>query len=135
MTVNILPYASIYVNMSNMKKALPLVEGCCVPVLGPTLDVDEARSLATTLKVVADPARLRMLNMIAAAGEVCGCDLTGPLGLSQPTVSHHLKVMTEAGFLTREKRGRWAYHRIVPERLDDLSGALATAGATTPASR
>ena len=107
-----------------MKKSIPLVDGCCTPVLGPRLDADEANSLAAALKAVADPARLRMLNMIASNGEVCGCDLEQPLGLSQPTVSHHLKVLTEAGFLTREKRGRWAYHSVVPERLAELSEAL-----------
>ncbi len=98
---------------------------CCAPVFGGDLSGEEAGRLAALLKVVADPARLRMLNIIAATGEVCGCDLEEPLGLSQPTVSHHLKVLTEAGLLTREKRGRWAYHRIVPARLAELAEALA----------
>lgn len=108
-----------------MRTKLPVTEACCTPLFGTDLAADEAQRLAGLLKVVADPARLRMLNMIASTGEVCGCDLEAPLGLSQPTVSHHLKVLTEAGLLSREKRGRWAYHRIVPERLAELSAALA----------
>lgn len=83
--------------------------------------------LAKLLKAVADPARLQLLSLIHAApsGEVCVCDLVEPLGLSQPTVSHHLKILTEAGILTRERRASWAYFRLVPERwkaLHDLFG-------------
>ncbi len=103
---------------------LPLVEGCCPPVIGTDLDAAHAAHLAAALKVVADPARLRLLNIIGSAEEVCVCDLAEPLGLSQPTVSHHLKVLTEAGFLTREQRGRWVFHRVVPERLAEIADAL-----------
>ena len=87
----------------------------------------EAEQLAALLKVVADPARLRLLGLIAGApgGEACVCELTEPLGLSQPTVSHHLKVLTNAGLLTREQRGIWAYFRFVPSRLDAIRAALA----------
>ena len=76
--------------------------------------------------MLADPARLRLLSLVASAssGEACACDLVEPLGRSQPTVSHHLSVLVDAGFLTREKRGRWAWYRIVPERLDLLRSAL-----------
>ncbi len=110
----------------SVKTTLPLLDDCCPPLLGTDLDPEHAAHLAAALKVVADPARLRLLNIIGSAGEVCVCDLAEPLGLSQPTVSHHLKVLTEAGFLTREKRGRWVYHRIVPGRLAELASALGT---------
>jgi ArsR family transcriptional regulator len=82
--------------------------------------------LARLLKAVADPARLQLLALIKASadGESCVCDLTEPLGLSQPTVSHHLKVLTEAGLLTREKRGTWAWFSVVPERLAEIAAVL-----------
>lgn len=85
-----------------------------------------AVDLARTLKAIADPARLRLLSMVAAhdGGEACVCDLTEPLGLSQPTVSHHLKILVDAGLLTREKRGVWAYFTIVPGALDSLAAVL-----------
>ena len=82
-------------------------------------------------KVLADPARLRLLSMVAAAesGEACACDLVEPIGRSQPTVSHHLSLLVDAGLLTREKRGKWAWYRIVPERLDAIRAALGSAAA------
>ncbi len=82
------------------------------------LSATAASELARTLKAIADPARLRLLSMIAAhdGAEACVCDLTEPLGLSQPTVSHHLKVLVDAGLLTRDKRGVWAYFTLVPGR-------------------
>lgn len=103
------------------------IEACCEPVLAAPLSEDDAVELAAALKVVADPARLRLLSLIAAApaGEVCACDLVEPLGRSQPTISHHLSVMTAAGLLEREKRGKWAWYRVVPERLAVLRDALA----------
>lgn len=103
---------------------------CCSPLTGTVLTEDEASGLAEALKVLADPARLRLLSMIAgaSAGEASACDLVGPLGRSQPTVSHHLSVLVEAGFLQREKRGRWAWYRVVPERLEGLRSALAPDG-------
>lgn len=103
-------------------------EECCPPVLRSPLGADEAEEVAAALRVVADPARLRLLSLISNAegGEACVCNLTAPLGLSQPTVSHHLKVLADAGLLEREQRGRWAYFRIVPERLELLRGALVT---------
>jgi len=97
---------------------------CCPPLFGSTLDLEAASELAATLKAVAEPNRLRLLHLIAASGDVCACDLTGPLGLSQPTVSHHLKVLTDAGFLVREQRGKWAHFSVVPERITDLTAAL-----------
>ncbi len=99
-------------------------DACCPPVLGPSLEPAAAAELAAILKVIADPARLRLLNIIAATGEACTCDLTEPLGLSQPTVSHHLKLLTEAGLLQREQRGRWAFYRVVASRLRELAEAI-----------
>ncbi|QZN85909.1 metalloregulator ArsR/SmtB family transcription factor [Cellulomonas sp. C5510] len=99
---------------------------CCTPVTGATMDAEDAERTARTLKALADPARLRLLSILAAheGGEACVCDLTEPVGLSQPTVSHHLKVLTEAGFVTREKRGVWAYYTLVPEAVADLGSHL-----------
>ncbi len=99
---------------------------CCPTGLTAPLDRETAEDLARLLKAVADPARLQLLALLkaSAAGEACVCDLTGPLGLSQPTVSHHLKVLTEAGLLTREKRGTWAWFSIVPGRLDEIAAVL-----------
>lgn len=99
---------------------------CCSPATGTTMSADDADRTARTLKALADPARLRLLSIIAAhdGGEACVCDLTAPVGLSQPTVSHHLKVLTEAGFVTREKRGVWAYFTIVPGAVEQLTQHL-----------
>ena len=105
---------------------------CCAPLVRRALTADEAGDLSRVLKAIADPARLRLLSMVAAheGGEACVCDLTEPLGLSQPTVSHHLKVLVDAGLLARDKRGVWAYYALVPGALDALAGVLST---TTPA--
>ena len=100
------------------------IEVCCAPVLASTLSESEAEDLAAAFKVLADPARLRLLSMIASSPEACACDLVEPLGKSQPTVSHHLAVLTEAGLLARETRGKWAYYRAVPARLAVLRDAL-----------
>jgi ArsR family transcriptional regulator len=108
-------------------KGVKTIEACCGPVLEASLDESDAEALAAAFKVIADPARLRLLSLIANAptGEVCACDVVEPLGRSQPTVSHHLSVLTDAGLLEREKRGRWAWYRVVPERLAVLRDALA----------
>lgn len=107
---------------------LPLTDlaSCCAPLVKAPIAPQNADSLARSLKALADPARLRILSMVAshADGEACVCDLTEPLDLAQPTVSHHLKVLMDAGFLTRSKRGTWAYYRIVPGSLDTVSGLL-----------
>jgi len=107
---------------------LDLVE-CCTPRPGKPLDAGTAEKLAATLKAIAEPNRLRLVSLVAAGegAEACVCDLTETLGLTQPTVSHHLKVLVDAGLLTREQRGRWAYYRLVPGALDALAGLLATA--------
>lgn len=103
---------------------------CCAPITGAVLTVEQAVQLAAVLKAVADPARLRLLNLIQAhsGGEACVCDLTAPVGLSQPTVSHHLKVLLDAGLVSREKRGAWSYYRAVPARLAEVAGALTGTG-------
>ncbi|HST66206.1 MAG TPA: metalloregulator ArsR/SmtB family transcription factor [Mycobacteriales bacterium] len=109
------------------RRELPLADApCCPPIAGAPLSADEAVELAAVLKALADPARLRLLSVIQAAegGEACQCDLTAPVGLSQPTVSHHLRVLHEAGLVTREKRGSWAYYRAVPARLAAVASAL-----------
>jgi ArsR family transcriptional regulator len=107
---------------------LPLfdVRACCPEGLVAPLDRPTAEELARVLKSVADPARLQLLALIRSAGEACACDLIEPLGRSQPTVSHHLSVLVEAGLLSREKRGRWAWYRVVPERLEVLRDVLAS---------
>ena len=100
---------------------------CCRPVATGTLSESDAEHLAASLKALADPARLRLLSIVAQSegAEACVCDLTEPIGLSQPTVSHHLKILTSAGFLTRSKRGTWAYYSLVPGALDRVSALLA----------
>jgi ArsR family transcriptional regulator len=100
----------------------PAATACCPSVTEAPLDEAAAAELADALKVLADPARLRLLSLVAAAGggEACACDLVEPLGRSQPTVSHHLAALVEAGFLTREKRGRWAWYRVETDRLREV---------------
>jgi len=102
--------------------------GCCAPLTREPLSAAGAEQLAHALKALADPARLRLLSMIAShdGGEACVCDLTEPLGLTQPTVSHHLKVLLDAGMVTRDKRGVWAYYRLVPGALPGLAALLGT---------
>ncbi|MEA2579897.1 MAG: ArsR family transcriptional regulator, arsenate/arsenite/antimonite-responsive transcriptional [Actinomycetota bacterium] len=103
-----------------------ITQECCPQVLRAPIDADEAEDMASALKVIADPARLRLVSLLAAAAdqEACVCDLTAPLGLTQPTVSHHLKVLADAGLVQREQRGRWAFFRLVPERLEIVRRAL-----------
>lgn len=100
---------------------------CCVSAPGQeTLEATEAEALAGRFKALADPNRLRILSIVSSSpgAETCVCDLSEPLGLSQPTVSHHLKIMVEAGLLHREKRGVWAYFSLVPGALDSLAATL-----------
>lgn len=111
--------------------SLPLLEPdtqtTCCPPAAPALGAEEAQRRAVVFKALADPNRLRLLSIVKAAddGESCVCDLTEPLDLGQPTVSHHLKILVEAGLLHREKRGTWAYYSLVPGALDDVAGILA----------
>lgn len=99
---------------------------CCSVLVAPLAQA-EAAELAGAFAALSDPARLRLLSLMASAesGEVCVCELTGPLGKSQPTVSHHLKVLVQAGLIKGDKRGRWTWYSVVPERLEALRGALA----------
>ncbi|MEO8106732.1 MAG: metalloregulator ArsR/SmtB family transcription factor [Actinomycetes bacterium] len=100
---------------------------CCAPLGVDPLTDEAAQQLAHAFKALADPVRLRLLSIIAAApsGEVCACDLTAPVGKSQPTVSHHLKVLREAGLITSRKHGTWVHYRAVPEELTALRQVLA----------
>ncbi len=100
---------------------------CCAPLVEEPITQADAEQVATTLKALADPARLRLLSIVAASQdqEACVCDLIEPVGLSQPTVSHHLRVLTEAGFLSRSKRGTWAYYRLQPGALSAVTALLA----------
>ena len=100
------------------------VTECCPPLLREPLAAGDAERLSEVIKVLAEPARLRLLSLIATQDEACGCDLTAPLGLSQPTVSHHLKVLHEAGLVDRERRGKWVYYRARPDRLAQVRDAL-----------
>lgn len=105
--------------------------GCCAPDATAAVDPEAARGLARAFKALADPARVQLLAIVAAqeGREACVCDLTAPVGLSQPTVSHHLKILVDAGYLSREQRGRWAYYAVVPGAVDEVAAALvATAG-------
>jgi len=100
---------------------------CCAPLRREPLDAAQAATLAEAFKALADPVRLQLLNLIATAdsGEACACDLVDPVGKSQPTVSHHLKVLREAGLVEAEKRGTWIWYSVVPTRLEELRRVLA----------
>lgn len=102
---------------------------CCGSVTGGALSNDEAERIARTFKALSDPTRVRLLSLIAAStgGEACICDLTAPVGLSQPTVSHHMKLLAEAGLVTREQRGKWAYFAVVERALANAAAVLRTA--------
>lgn len=99
-----------------------------MPLLREPLTAGQAADLAHILKALADPTRLRLVSMVAAhqGGEACVCDLTEPLGLTQPTISHHLKILVDAGIFSREKRGVWAYYALVPAAMNALSAVLGT---------
>jgi len=114
-----------------MTRTLPLLaaetgSACCSPVTGGVLGAEEAAQIARTFKALGDPTRIRLLSLIAASdgGEACICDLTDPVGLSQPTVSHHMRQLVDAGLAVREQRGRWAYFRVVDDALDRAARAL-----------
>ena len=113
---------------SQTRPPLPLASECCAPLLREPITASQAADLSRLLKALADPTRLRLVSMVAAheGGEACVCDLTEPLGLTQPTISHHLKILVEAGILARDKRGVWAYYSLVPSAMNALSAALST---------
>jgi ArsR family transcriptional regulator, arsenate/arsenite/antimonite-responsive transcriptional repressor len=101
-----------------------MVGTCCASLSDAPLSEPEAVELARLLTAVADPVRLRMLSMLMAADEVCSCELEGPLDRSQPTISHHTRLLSEAGLITGEKRGKWTWWRLNPDRLADIRTAL-----------
>lgn len=102
------------------------VEACCSPLTGGALDDEQAERLALLFKALGDPTRVKLVSLIAATktGEACICDLTDPVGLTQPTVSHHMKVLAEAGLVTREQRGKWAYYRVDTDTLRSVAHAI-----------
>lgn len=125
--------------MDGMPKPLPLIEplpsaaACCAPLTDAPLSAEQAEELAVRLKAIADPTRLRLLSMMLASPglEACTCDLTEPLGLTQPTVTHHLRTLAKAGLIVPERRvGNFTYYRVVADALSGLAGVLApvTAG-------
>ena len=105
---------------------MKMIQACCEPVLAEPIDPVEADELAAGFKLLADPVRLRILSLIAnsATGEMCACDLPAPIGRSQPTISHHLSLLTGAGLLSREQRGKWAWFRVESDRVAVLRDAL-----------
>jgi ArsR family transcriptional regulator len=100
------------------------VLSCCGPLAEETLTSREAEDLAQLFSALADPVRLRMLSLIASQDEVCSCNLEGPLGKSQPTISHHTRILSEAGLIQGERRGRWTWWRVVPERLEQIANLV-----------
>ena len=118
------------------KKELPVLQApaCCTPMVREPLSEQDAKSLAAAFKALSDPVRLRLLSLIASfqGGEACVCDLTGPFDVSQPTISHHLRVLREAGLIDCERRGTWVYYWVLPDALGRLGTLLAT-DATTAA--
>lgn len=105
-------------------------ERCCPSLLDAPLDDAQAEDLARVFAALADPVRLRLLSLIAEAGEVCACELLEPLGKAQPTVSHHTKALADAGLIRGQKRGRWVWWSLVPERVAELGDALTPGVAT-----
>jgi ArsR family transcriptional regulator len=105
-----------------------VADACCAPLLREPITASQAADLARQFKALADPTRLLLVSMVAAheGGEACVCELTEPLGLTQPTISHHLRILVDAGIFTRDKRGVWAYYALVPSAMDALSAVLST---------
>jgi ArsR family transcriptional regulator len=125
MMVDTLSFVSMIVNTTSA----PRLRSCCGSPAGDALTEEEADTLAAALKALADPVRLRLVSIIATSptAEVCACDLPAWLDRSQPTVSHHLSILVEAGVLAREQRGKWAWFRLRSERLAELSAVLSPA--------
>lgn len=107
---------------------------CCAPLAAPTLSDDEAIATAELFKALGDPSRVRIVNALAtSAGEpVCICNLTEPLGLTQPTVSHHMRKLVDAGLVEREQRGRWAFFSLRPDAVETLAAITDLQGASCP---
>lgn len=111
--------------MTKVVAVLPAAgEWCCSSVVDSPLDEPEAAELARVLGALADPVRLRLLSLVAAQVEVCSCELEAPLAKSQPTISHHTKVLADAGLLVGERRGRWTWWRVNADRLASVRAAL-----------
>jgi len=108
-------------------QTVAVVEECCPAVLSAPLSEQRASELAADLAAVADPVRLRILSMLLSAesGEVCVCEMVEPIGRSQPTISHHLKILADAGLIVGHKRGRWVWYRTVPDKIAHLGAVLA----------
>jgi DNA-binding transcriptional ArsR family regulator len=105
-------------------KTTPTAGECCPSILAAPLAETDAEHLARAFAALGDPVRLRLLSLIAAAGETCSCELEEPLERSQPTISHHTKALADAGLITGEKRGRWMWWSVVPDRLEELRALL-----------
>ncbi|WP_235543269.1 metalloregulator ArsR/SmtB family transcription factor [Phycicoccus sp. Soil803] len=121
--------------MSNSVIELPVIQSdralaCCAPLAREPMTADQAEQVSGLLKAIADPVRLRLMSLILShqGGEACVCDLNDAFDLSQPTISHHLKVLHQAGLLDREKRGTWVYYKAKPEALSAMNTLFATAG-------
>ena len=116
--------------MAKLVATIEPTEQCCPSVLAAPLDAEEAAELANGFMALADPVRLRVLSILAAApdGEVCVCEFVGPLGKSQPTISHHVKILSEAGLVTGDRRGKWVWYSLNRERLAELQTALQPSG-------
>jgi ArsR family transcriptional regulator, arsenate/arsenite/antimonite-responsive transcriptional repressor len=124
-------------------KELPLLQSpstgaaCCSPMVREPLGETAAKSLAGMFKALSDPVRLRLLSLIASheGGEACVCDLAGPFDVTQPTISHHLRVLREAGLIDCERRGTWVYYWVLPQALEQLGSLLSTDGLVGASSR
>jgi ArsR family transcriptional regulator len=106
------------------RAAVAKPDACCPPITAGQLSEAEATELATLFAALSDPVRLRLLSIVASEGEVCSCNLEGPLGKSQPTISHHTRVLADAGLIVGERRGRWMWWRVEPETIERLRGSL-----------
>jgi ArsR family transcriptional regulator, arsenate/arsenite/antimonite-responsive transcriptional repressor len=111
-------------DMASQARAKRADSSCCPALMTAPLSSSEAEETAAILSALADPVCLRLLSLVAAEDEVCSCNLEGPLDRSQPTISHHTRILAEAGLIKGEKRGRWTWWRVVPERLETLRTLL-----------
>ena len=116
-----------------VRKQIAQLDACCTPLGSAPLSADEADRMAAALRVLADPVRLQIVSLLASTSEACVCDLTPAVGVSQPTVSHHLRVLADAGLIDREQRGRWAFYRLRPEPLRLVADALVPRSRSTAA--
>ena len=117
--------------VTSRKPTNVVAAGCCAPVSDAPLTDDHAAELAQVYAALADPVRLKLLSLIAASGEVCSCELVAPLSKSQPTVSHHTKVLADAGLISGDKRGRWVYWSVAPAQVSFVVDALGGAARST----